>query len=549
VTLHARTIAAETRARVRRDLHARHLARIGSEWMRFASTGEALIPKNHAYAWDIDLVGHASLFQRIDVTHTHDGERTLCAWLGSAADAETIRARQAAVWELAGAVELRQELEAAAGAGEERLDPRGLDSLARLPTLFASRPWLRVLVFVLPLCTLAAYVAGLLGLGIPGQWVFPATLQVVLLLAFGGAIRQTLDVVNAKAPLLEAFEAMLVLVERRPWQSPSLVALQKRVSIGDVPPSAHLRRLGRWAGFAELRQNPIFHIFINALTLWDLHVVWGLERFVRDVGSHSSEWFEALGELEALASLATLAYLDEDAVRPELVADGGSLRATALAHPLLAPDVRVENDVSLRGPGTALVVTGSNMAGKSTLLRAVGQNIALALAGGPVIAREMQVPIVRLRASMRADDSLESGASYFHAELTKLKRVIERAEVSPPVFFLLDELLRGTNARARHVGAKAVLLHLLQRRGFGLCATHDVELAALGETDPARIENVHFTDVVIEGEMRFDYKLRPGIVRTSNALRLLAMAGIEVPEQDQEEATLQLAPEASEGAR
>jgi DNA mismatch repair ATPase MutS len=174
------------------------------------------------------------------------------------------------------------------------------------------------------------------------------------------------------------------------------------------------------------------------------------------------------------------------------------------------------------------------MAGKSTLLRSVGLNIALALAGGPTIARSMQVPRVRLRASMRADDSLEAGSSYFHAELSKLKRVIEDATLPPPVFFLLDELLRGTNARARHVGARAVLVHLLDRSGTGLCATHDVELAALGNQDEKRIENVHFTDVMVNGEMCFDYCLRKGIVRTSNALRLLALAGIDVPQAERE---------------
>jgi len=550
VVLHARTIAAETRARVRRDLHNRHLARIGSEWHQFANTGDALMPKQHAYAWDIDMVGQGSLFQRIDVTHTHHGERTLAAWLGSAAEPDAARARQDAVWELARAVEFRQELEAAAiNERDGRLDPRGLEALVHQPPLFESRPWLRVLIHVLPLCTLAAYVAGQVGVGSSLQWLLPAALQVALLMSQGAAIRNMLDAVSAKAPLLEAFESMLLLVERSEFESAWLRAQKARLSIGERPPSAHMRRLARWAGFAELRQNPIFHVFINALTLWDLHVVYGLERFLRDVGSRTGEWFEALGELEALASLATLAYVDEDASRPELQDAASGLSARELAHPLLAAEVRVANDVTLPGPGCALVVTGSNMAGKSTLLRAVGQNIALALAGGPVIARQMRVPLVRLRASMRADDSLESGASYFHAELTKLKRVIERAEHAPPVFFLLDELLRGTNARARHIGAKAVLLHLLDRGGMGLCATHDVELAALGETDPARIQNVHFTDVVIEGEMRFDYRLRPGIVRTSNALRLLALAGIAVPERDQDEAARQTSIEVSEGAR
>ncbi len=553
VVLHARAIAAESRARVRRDVHARHLARLGSEWLKFPNTGAELIPRNHAYAWDIDIVGQASLFQRIDVTHTHHGERALAMWLASPADPDTIRARQDAVWELAGAVELRQELEAASGTeGAARLDPRGLEALGRIEQLFPTRPWLRVLLYLLPLSTLVLYLANLLDYGWSGQWLIPATLQALLLLTYGKAIHRTLNLVSARAPLLAAYEAMLLLLEKTRFESPWLKALQERVAFEHQPPSAHIRRLGRWAGFAELRQQPLFHIFINVLTLWDLHVLLGLERFVRDAGTRTTEWFEALGELEALASLSTLAHLDDNAIRPELAAETGSFEATAIAHPLLAPEVRVANDVRLRGPGTALVVTGSNMAGKSTLLRSIGQNIALTLAGGPAIAEHMVVPSVRLRASMRADDSLESGASYFHAELTKLTRVIERAEATPPVFFLLDELLRGTNARARHVGAKAVLLHLLDRGGTGLCATHDVELAALGDTEPARIENVHFTDVVIEGEMRFDYKLRPGIVRTSNALRLLSMAGIQVPEQDRQD-QLQAPPqpvrEVGEGAR
>ena len=217
---------------------------------------------------------------------------------------------------------------------------------------------------------------------------------------------------------------------------------------------------------------------------------------------------------------------------PELRPPGSGLCARALNHPLLPPDARVENDVELGGPGCALIVTGSNMAGKSTLLRALGLNIALALAGGPVCAAQLSLAVVRLRASMRADDSLQQGASYFHAELTKLRGVVDDAQAQPPVLFLLDELLRGTNARARHVGARAVLMHLLDRGAMGLCATHDVALSELERERPGRIANVHFTDVVEHGEMRFDYRLRPGVVRTSNALRLLALAGIDVPEQD-----------------
>jgi DNA mismatch repair ATPase MutS len=341
-------------------------------------------------------------------------------------------------------------------------------------------------------------------------------------------------VVSAKAPELEAYKDMLQLLERTRFQSPLLTSLQAHVQIDGIQPSAQLARLAFWVGLAELRYSQPFHLVLNSLTLWDVHVAHGIEGFVRTVGTRMNAWFSALAELEALSSFAALSELDPAARMPVLGDERAPLEATAIAHPLLTASSRVANDVVLRGPGTALVVTGSNMAGKSTLLRSLGQNIALALAGAPVIAERMQVPLVRLRASMRADDSLEAGSSYFHAELVKLKRVIDSAEALPPVFFLLDELLRGTNARARHVGAKAVLLHLLQRSATGLCATHDVELAALGYEDAKHIENVHFTDVMVQGEMVFDYRLRPGIVRTSNALRLLVLAGIDVPMAERE---------------
>lgn len=534
VVAHGRTIAAQETAMQRREVHLRHAARVGLGWTRFASKGETLVTRDHAYAWDIDLVGQGSLFQRIDVTHTHLGERTLAAWLAAAARTDTALARQVAVMELRDRLDFRRELEVAAfGPKDEKLDASRLDTLPQLPSLFAQRAWLTPIMWLLPAATLGLIALGSMGVVRGSLWVLPAIVQSLLLMRLGKEARNTLDVVGAKAKILEAYQRMLVVVEAERWQSPLLQSLQARLQVAGKPPSVQLKRLAFWVGFAELRYN-LLHPVINGLTLWDLHVVRGIERFVREVGPRLSDWFLALGELEALASLATLAELDPSAHMPELCDERLPLTAAGLAHPLLPAGSRVANDLHLRGPGTALVVTGSNMAGKSTLLRSVGQNIALALAGGPVIAHSMRVPRVRLRASMRADDSLEAGSSYFHAELSKLKRVIEHAQESPPVFFLLDELLRGTNARARHVGAKAVLLHLLARDGTGLCATHDVELAALGTTDMQHIENVHFTDVMLGGEMCFDYRLRPGIVRTSNALRLLAMAGIEVPQAERD---------------
>jgi hypothetical protein len=534
VAAHGRTIAAQERAQYRRDTHIRHISRAGLGWTRFPSKGDAIVPRDHAYAWDIDLVGQGSLFQRIDVTHTHLGEQTLVTWLAAASDIATARARQVAVLELRDQLELRRELEvAAANAKAEKLDASRVQALVELPLVFPQKPWLRPLSFVLPILTIAAIVLGSLDIVPHTLWVLFAVGQTLLLMRVGPELRNSLDVSAAKAPALQAYKSMLLVLEQAEWHSPLLKSLQEKVKVEGVKPSAQLARLAFWVSLAEARLN-IFGIVLNTFLLWDLHVLHGLEGFVRDVGRRVNTWFAALAELEALSAFACLAELDPSATMPELLDERAPLRAAGMAHPLLSPEQRVANDLNLRGPGTALVVTGSNMAGKSTLLRSVGLNIALALAGAPVIARSMQVPRVRVRASMRADDSLEAGSSYFHAELSKLKRVISDAENAPPVFFLLDELLRGTNARARHVGARAVLVHLLDRSGTGLCATHDVELAALGNQDEKRIENVHFTDVMVNGEMVFDYRLRPGIVRTSNALRLLALAGIDVPSAERE---------------
>jgi hypothetical protein len=524
-------------ARTVRDIHDRNLARIAGRWQEFAARAGDPLPHSHPYAWDVDLVGPGSLLQRIDVTHTVHGEQTLLRWLGQPASSAEIAERQAAVRELAGLVRVRQQLEwaalrAADDKQQHKLDGSAFLEFATLPSYFAAHPGLAPVIFALPLTTLAAFVLARLGLLPASVWLLPFAAQVALLWASGRAAQRAFNLIAARQGSVRAFEHLLVTIERAPFRSAKLRAIQQRLAASGTPPSVHLGRLAGWASAAELRQQFLFYILVAPITLWDLHVLRGLERWNAQVGKDMADWFAAIGELEALCALATLLACDASARMPVVVDQQGPLEATCLQHPLLPREVRVGNDVSLPGPGSALVVTGSNMAGKSTLLRALGLNVALALAGGPVCARSFRVPRVRLRASMRAEDSLQRGASYFHAELQKLRMVIDDADQSPPVLFLLDELLRGTNQRARQVGARAVLLHLLQRSAMGLVATHDLGLSALEREQPERVHNVHFTDVAIDGEMRFDYRLRPGVVRTSNALRLLAMAGVDVPPDD-----------------
>jgi DNA mismatch repair ATPase MutS len=243
-------------------------------------------------------------------------------------------------------------------------------------------------------------------------------------------------------------------------------------------------------------------------------------------------WIDAIGEFEALASLAAFAHDHPEVTWPVLTEETG-FRARGLGHPLLDPHVRVTNDVTLRGSGTALLVTGSNMSGKSTLLRAMGINTVLALAGAPVVAAELAIAPLELRTSMWARDSLAKGVSHFYAELEKLKRVVDGIGAERPLFFLLDEILQGTNSRERVIGARSVLRHLLEHGATGALSTHDVGLLALGPELDGRVDKVHFEEQVSETEngksaMTFDYKLKPGVVRSTNALRLMRRVGIDV---------------------
>lgn len=533
VLLHARVLQRAEGAQVRAAVHERHLGRMSGEWTDLPCEVTGPRPYEHPYAADIDLFGPGSLLQRIDVTHTAPGERHLVDWLGAPADAETIGARQLAVRELAPKVELRQELEATAAEaeGKDKLDPSPfVEFTQRRPLSDRLGPLVPVL-YALPVGTLALW-----GLAFANVVPFAAAwgalaVQTLVVVLSSGETSNALDLVAARRGYAEAFQRALVQVERAELEAPLLRDLRERLSLDGQPPSRYFARLDRWAGFAELRHQFPLNIVANLLLLWDLHVLFRLEDWARDVGAGLDDAFEAFGAIEALASLATLLHLDPAATLPEVAPSTAPFEAEAIHHPLLPAEARVPNDVQLQGPGTALLVTGSNMAGKSTLLRAVGLNLALALAGGPVTARRMRAPLVRLRASMRADDSLQRGASYFQAELAKLRLVVDEAESEPPLFFLLDELLRGTNARARHLGARSVLLHLLDRGATGLVATHDVALAALEEERPGQVANVHFTDVMRDGEMIFDYRLRSGVVKTSNALELLRRAGIEVHEE------------------
>jgi DNA mismatch repair ATPase MutS len=326
---------------------------------------------------------------------------------------------------------------------------------------------------------------------------------------------------------------LLLRIEGQRFTSSRLVTLQATLTgASGAPASRAFGELQRIVSFAELRHGGMAHFLFNTFLLWDVFCALALDRWRARYGGLTRGWLNALAEVEALSSLATFAYEHPEFAFPEVTAGEPHFKAEGLGHPLIPAGRRVDNDVSVDRTGAALMITGSNMSGKSTLLRSIGVNAVLAFAGAPVCARRLEICVLSVRTSMRIKDSLEEGVSHFYAELGRLKAVVDAVNEGDQVLFLLDEVLHGTNSRERQIGAKAVVRHLLDRGAVGAVSSHDLGLADLARESEGRVTNVHFEELVKDGKMTFDYQLKPGVVTTANALRLMKLIGIavELPE-------------------
>lgn len=547
VVAHARIHARSEKAAAAMRFHERALARMDGKWRSFPQTGERWAVATHAYAGDLDVFGRSSLFQRIDATSTRYGEEILARWLSGEEGSERhglegIAKRQAAVRDLAPRLRLREEL-AALGAllddSADKPDPRPFVMWAGQPGKVLPDAY-ALLGVLLPVATLGLIAASSFGLVHRFLFLVPFALSAVAQRALAAELRPSLEAASSKESALSRYGAMLKLLEEEKLEAPLLVTLQKRLRESGASATQEMNALSRIVGFVDARNNEVFRLFIGPALMWNLWCGLALGKWRARAGKVAFGWFRALAELEALASLAGFAFENPAATYPELDDERPTFRAEALGHPLIDPDKRVANDVTLEGPGHALVVTGSNMSGKSTLLRAIGINAVLANAGAPVCAKSFRVGRLKVATSMRVHDSLEEGTSRFYAELKKLKLVLDLARTardehakaeespSPTVLFLLDEILHGTNTRERLIGARAILKELIGMGAMGAVSTHDLGLGDLEAEMPGQVKNVHFEEQV-EGEvMSFDYRLRTGVVQSSNALRLMKIVGLDV---------------------
>jgi ABC-type multidrug transport system fused ATPase/permease subunit len=533
---HARLGQQRARLATLRAIQEEALARVDRRWGDLPMPWVPEVPPDHPYAEDLDIVGRASLFQLLDTTATRMGRESLAAWLLEPVDPMVATVRQGAVAELAPLLDLRQEIElrGRAASGSES-DPEPFLAWAEDPHGLSDRAWLRWVAWLGPIAIIALGIADLSGIVPEPLWGVPLLVNVLVGATAARRAYATIAEVVTEQRAITAYAGQLQVLAAADFADPALRHLQERLGSGEHGAPAMLRRLGRLTGMA-IPPSSVLYVPIQALTLWDVHVLFALERWKRDGGCDARRWLTTLGETEALAALAGLRRDYPDWTFPTIEREGDTYRATLLGHPLLHGDMRVRNDVTVGPPGTFLLVTGSNMSGKSTLLRAAGVNAVLAQAGGPVCAAALALPPVALWTSARVQDSLERGVSFFLAELQRLKLIVDaatqaREQGGPRVMYLLDEILQGTNTAERSVAARRVIAYLVDQGAIGAVSTHDLALA----DDPRLAKSavsVHFTDTVGEGPdappMSFDYRLRPGVATTTNALRLMRLIGLEL---------------------
>ena len=504
--------------------YERGLSRLDGRWAGTGETGARFLDPDHPYAGDLDLFGNGSVFQLMSGARTSAGETALANWLLRPATAEEVRRRQAAVVELRPKLDLREDL---ALLGEDVRSGLHADALRRWGAappvqVSAFARWATILLSVATTAALIGYFLQLLPFS---PFLLGLLLEIALLMQLGPLLTKIFAGVELPASDLRLLADVLERFEREQFEGALLQDLRTRLDTDGRPASRQIARLRKIVEYHDWGRNQAFAP-IALILLWHAHLGFAVERWRVRSGRKIGEWIETVGEIEALNSIAGYSAEHPDDVWPELVGEGPLFEGTGIAHPLLEAGVR--NDLLLNRDMRLFVVSGSNMSGKSTMLRSVGLNVVLAWAGAPVRARSLRLSPLAVGAAMRVQDSIQDGKSRFYAEITRLRQVMDLASGSTPLLFLLDELLSGTNSHDRRIGAEAIVRTLVESGAVGLVTTHDLALAEIVPKLAPHATNVHFEDHVEDGRISFDYRMRPGVVAKSNALELMRSVGLNV---------------------
>ncbi|MFA6956938.1 MAG: DNA mismatch repair protein MutS [Thermoanaerobaculia bacterium] len=543
------SIAANTRIV---SLYQWGIARLTDAWAGKGNGGERFADPAHPYADDLDLFGPASLFERISVARTPAGEARLAAWLKSPASAGEARARQAAIAELTEDLDLREQIALAGDDVKTAVDAAQLSAWASEGGASFS-PVIRRIALALGIAgapalalALPSFFVSLVGLSEPAmssslvaRWPVLGWghLPLLVLMIFQAAlafplrarVASSLAGVERAGADLRVLAELLTIVESRSFVAPRLEALRAALVTGDVSASRAIAGLERLIELFDSARNPFFAA-IAPILLWRTNIAIRLAAWRERHGRNVPRWIDTSADLEAMLSLASFAFERPEQVYPTIEDGDPIVEATALGHPLIPDDRRIDNDVAIGEPSRLLIVSGSNMSGKSTMMRAVGVNSVLALTGAPVCAASMRLTPIRIGASIRINDSLAAGQSKFYAEILRLRQIVDLASEGPGVLFLLDEILHGTNSHDRLIGARAVIRTLVGRGAIGLVSTHDLALAKMADELGDRARNVHFEDHMEGDRMVFDYRMRDGVVARSNALALMKAVGLSIEE-------------------
>ena len=515
---HERVARAQDRARRAIAFHQAAINRATGDWIGHGNAGERFRDAAHPYGEDLDLFGRGSLFELIARTRTAEGERTLADWLRVAAPIGEVRKRQVAIAELGPRVAWRETYALAGDDFTSQVESGSIAAWATRPTVpfFGGARWVLATFVVVEISMLVAWLFGLMPVH---YFLLLAGGCLLLSLVFHAKVQAVSEGLHQSAKDLALFGELAAAVERESFTSPMLVAAHARLA-GAARATRELERL---VELLDSSRNQFFGV-IALLLLWAPQVSLALEAWRRQYGRDAHLWIAALGQVEALLSLSAFAFEHPLAVSPTLLPTGKSLTGTGIAHPLLPASQAVANDASLNEAEPLLIVSGSNMSGKSTLLRAIGLNTVLAWAGAPVCCETLSVSPLQVAASLRIVDSLGEGRSRFYAEILRLRQILTLSSEGP-VLFLLDEVLSGTTSHDRRVGAEAIIRQLLSHGALGLVTTHDLALTAMA-LPGAR--NVHFADDYIDGELHFDYRMKTGPVQRSNAIPLMRSIGLDV---------------------
>ncbi len=547
IVLHEHLLRRLDRRRRAATFYEKGLARLDGKWAGNGETGERYGDPEHPYAADLDLFGRGSLFELICTARTHIGEDTLACWLKAAAEPAVVRERQQAVAELRPMLALREDLAVVAEEARSGVDPISLAAWGEAAgpggTPLNTRR-MRIVTGAL------AVLGSLGGAALVSYLLFRAGLMpvdarlgpllrdfVLLVVAVNGTFlyryrhefSAVVGSVEAAADQLGMISEVLVRLEQEKFATPLLARLRASLEAEGSPPSQRLARLKRIVEYVDSRDNIAVRL-AEVFILWTPH--WALK--VEDWRTHSGpavrRWLTAMGEIEALCALASHSFEHPADPFPEFrdASAGPYLEAEGAAHPLIAEEAVVRNSVSIGEALRLVVISGSNMSGKSTFLRTLGTNVVLAQAGAPVRATRMVLSPLSVGASIRVVDSLQGGISRFYAEILRLRQILDLAGRGLPALFLIDEVLSGTNSHDRRIGAEAIVRGLVERGAAGFITTHDLALADIAGVLGERAENVHFEDRIEDGKILFDYVMRPGVVRKSNAIELMRSVGLEI---------------------